>query len=266
MQQSQYTDNVTATVEMPAEKEIDPRSHLYFAGDALEEEALEEALEEVVSEEEVLRMAGEISPEEQEISAQSPFSFETHFRGSMGMAADPQTVGDYLNAHEGWFRRCAQPMTAEPFGENGYILTVGRFKSFGYEVEPKMAVVLLPPQDGFYEMHSVEVPDYTPLGYEVNYTSSLTLEEASGQEVNWNKIDAATVTKVEWQLHLFVTIQFPKFIYKLPRNLLQTTGDRVLSQIVRQISPRLTYKVQKDFHDRLSLPLPPKSSRQLLRF
>ncbi|MEM9544022.1 MAG: DUF1997 domain-containing protein, partial [Cyanobacteria bacterium P01_E01_bin.42] len=45
----------------------------------------------------------------------------------------------------------------------------------------------------------------------------------------------------------------------------QTAGDRLLSQIVRQISPRLTYKVQKDFHQRMGLRLPPKSSRQLLR-
>ncbi|MFP4008109.1 MAG: DUF1997 domain-containing protein, partial [Spirulinaceae cyanobacterium] len=35
----------------------------------------------------------------------------------------------------------------------------------------------------------------------------------------------------------------------------------LLAQIVRQVSPRLTYKVQKDFHDRLGLPLPPKQSR-----
>jgi hypothetical protein len=255
MEQSQCTESITTAVEISAEEKIDRRSP-----ELLEAVSLEETLEG-----EAFVMTGEIAPEELEISSQTPFNFETHFRGLMGMAADVETVAEYLNAHEGWFRRCAQPMTAEPFGENGYILTVGRFKSFGYEVEPKMAVVLLPPDEKLYVMHSVEVPDYTPLGYEVNYNSSLTLEAVSGQDVDWNKIGATTVTKVEWQLHLFVTIQFPKFIYKLPRNLVQTTGDRLLSQIVRQISPRLTYKVQKDFHDRMSLPLPPKASRQLLR-
>lgn len=251
MQQSQYHDKITAAIEISTPREIDQRSLDLFSQEELEGETFV--------------MAGEIAPEELEISSQAPFNFETQFRGLMGMVAARHAVADYLNAHEGWFRRCAQPMTADPLGDNGYILTVGRFKSFGYEVEPKMAVILLPPQDGLYVMHSVEVPDYQPVGYNVNYTSSLTLEEVSGQAVNWNTIDAAAVTKVEWQLHLFVTIQFPKFIYKLPRNLLQTTGDRLLSQIVRQISPRLTYKVQKDFHDRMNLPLPPKSSRQLLR-
>ncbi|MDY7014297.1 MAG: DUF1997 domain-containing protein, partial [Cyanobacteriota bacterium] len=65
------------------------------------------------------------------------------------------------------------------------------------------------------------------------------------------------------QLQLKVTVNFPKFIYKLPPSLIQSTGDRLLAQIVRQISPRLTYKVQKDFHRSLDLPLPPKQSRTL---
>jgi hypothetical protein len=68
------------------------------------------------------------------------------------------------------------------------------------------------------------------------------------------------ITKVKWQLELMVTVQFPKFIHKLPSSLIQNTGDRLLSQIVRQISPRLTQKVQKDFHLRYELPVPAKHS------
>jgi hypothetical protein len=41
---------------------------------------------------------------------------------------------------------------------------------------------------------------------------------------------------------------FPKFIRRLPQGLIQGTGDRVLAQIVRQVSRRLTAKVQDDFH------------------
>ncbi|MEM9542980.1 MAG: DUF1997 domain-containing protein, partial [Cyanobacteria bacterium P01_E01_bin.42] len=190
MQESQYTENITTAEEFSIGEDLDMLGQ--------EEEMLEE---------ESFVMSGEVSPEELELSSQPPFNFEAHFSGLMGMAADRQTVAAYLDAHEGWFCRCAQPMTAEPFGENGYILTVGRFKSFGYEVEPKMAVVLLPPQDGLYVMHSVEVPDYTPPGYEVSYTSSLTLEEVSGWEIDWNTSDGDIATRVEWQLHLLVAIQ-----------------------------------------------------------
>ncbi|WP_425461531.1 DUF1997 domain-containing protein, partial [Hyella patelloides] len=39
---------------------------------------------------------------------------------------------------------------------------------------------------------------------------------------------------------------------------MQNTGDRLLAQIVRQISPRLTYKVQQDFHSSKGLPIPAK--------
>ena len=69
------------------------------------------------------------------------------------------------------------------------------------------------------------------------------------------------ITKVDWNLQLDVEVQFPKFIYKLPHQLLQSTGDRLLSSIVSQVSPRLTNKVQQDFHRTHNLPKPPKSAR-----
>jgi hypothetical protein len=36
----------------------------------------------------------------------------------------------------------------------------------------------------------------------------------------------------------------------------QSTGDRLLNQIVRQVSRRLTRKVQEDFHQSLGIELP----------
>lgn len=213
------------------------------------------------------------APESPEKSATKPVCFATHFRGYMGMYGDPQTVAEYLNDHEGWFRRCAQPMQAEPLGDNGYALSVGRFGSHGYELEPKLGVVLLPPEQGIYKMHSIPIPDYTPTGYAIDYDASLQLVEVPESEVKWNvgrdrrkhKMLELTpaVTQVEWQLQMKVEIEFPKFVQKLPQSLVKTTGDRLLTQIIRQISPRLTYKVQQDFHQRLGLPVPPKSSRQV---
>ncbi len=199
--------------------------------------------------------------------------FQTQFEGYMEMYSDPQTVADYLNAHEGWFCRCAEPMKTEPIGNNGYILTVGRFGSFGYEVEPKLAVVLQPPQDGIYWMHSIPTPAFPTPGYEVDYQASMTLQEIplhlAGQGIDRAyqqrglRALPQSITKVQWQLYLNVAVQFPQFIYKLPLSLIQSTGDRLLTQIVRQISPRLTYKVQQDFHERFELPLPARTSRHL---
>jgi hypothetical protein len=199
------------------------------------------------------------------------FLFEAYFAGCMDMYSDADTVADYLDDHEDWFCRCAQPMRVEPLGDNGYSLTVGNFGSFGYEVEPKIGVVLNPPVDRVYTMHTIPLPNYESVGYEVNYQAMMELKEVSQEVVVGSSsvsqpITACLppkITQVTWQLELAVKVIFPKFIYKLPSSLIQGTGDRLLGQIVRQVSPRLTYKVQQDFHDRLSLPLPPKSGRRL---
>ena len=200
------------------------------------------------------------------------FWFSVCFTGYMDMYGDLKTVADYLNAHEGWFCRCAQPMTVEPLHENGYILNIGRFASLGYEVEPKIAVVIDPPQDNLYMMRTVPVPNYEPPGYEVQYKSLMELAEIPTDEItkpSRKKLFSPKltppdiITRVSWQLDLAVTVEFPKFIEKLPTALVQNTGDRLLSQIVRQISPRLSYKVQQDFHLARDLPIPSKSGRGL---
>lgn len=206
---------------------------------------------------------------------QKLFLFRVSYLGSMDMYSDAKTVAEYLNAHEGWFCHCAQPMQAEPLNENGYILTVGCFGSLGYEVEPKIAIVLNPSVDGLYTMETTPIPDYNPPGYEVNYQASMELQEITREDNKPQKkgLDffksktkkdiPATITQVNWTMNLEVRVKFPKFIHKLSSTLVQSTGDRLLSQIIRQISPRLTYKVQQDFHTRYDLPIPPKNSLKL---
>ena len=204
------------------------------------------------------------------LTSSKTFLFQASFIGSMDMFSDVYTVANYLNAHEGWFCRCAQPMKVEPLGNNGYTIIVGQFGSFGYEVEPKIAVVLNPPVDRIYKMYSIPVPNYHPCGYDVNYQASMQLVEISSENYpNSTHLFKKQVsipdliTRVSWTLDLEVEVEFPKFIYKLPSSMIQVTGDRLLGQIIRQVSPRLTYKVQQDFHTSHNLPMPPKSSRQL---
>ncbi len=197
--------------------------------------------------------------------------FQTHCQGIMIMYATIDKVAEYLNHHEGWFVRCAAPMKAEPFGDDGYTMTIGRYGAFGYEVEPKMSVILEPPNNYNYLMYSVDNPECNQLGYEVDYKSKMNIEEVDSLQTSpeitklYKKQNIAEVppfiTCINWKLDLQVRVKFPNFIYKLPVNLIVTTGDRLLNQIVKQISPRLSYKVQKDFHSRFNLPIPPKSGR-----
>ncbi len=211
------------------------------------------------------------SLEDLEIADREPVVFHTDFKGIMEMYSDEETVTNYLNNHSGWFVRCAKPMAAEPFGDNGYTLIIGKYGAFGYEVEPQMSVVLEPPQDRHYAMYSVPNSAFNHPGYEVDYRSEMIIEPLSVTEAAEGiekvfkkegiKVLPETITRIHWQLHLQVKVRFPKFIYRLPMKMIISTGDRLLAQIIKQVSPRLSYKVQKDFHTGFNLPMPPKTSR-----
>lgn len=193
----------------------------------------------------------------------------THFRGyysnCMEMLAEASTVAMYLDEHREWFRRCSSPLKADPLGENGYALTIGHFNTFGYEVEPKVGLNLLPQdQQGVYRIETIAIPDYEPPGYDVDFQAALELVEGAFDPAQFHldgQFEVPVMTRVEWELHLDVAIQFPRFIQALPKSLVQSTGDRLLNQIVRQVSRCLTHKVQEDFHTAHQLPFPKRRKR-----
>ncbi|NJN32196.1 MAG: DUF1997 domain-containing protein [Synechococcales cyanobacterium RM1_1_8] len=181
--------------------------------------------------------------------------FRSTFTDCMEMYADAATVAQYLDSHPSWFRRCAAPMEAEAIGDTGYALSLGRFGSLGYHVEPKIGLDLLPQDAGIYRIRTIAVPGYQPVGYDVDFQASLELNEHAPGDAS---IAADCLTRVEWVLDLGVSIEFPRFITALPKPMVKGTGDRLLHQIVRQISRRLTHKVQADFHSTMGLPGPKK--------
>lgn len=208
----------------------------------------------------LLQVASSHLSDSDNAGANTPARFYGQFADCMEMYAPAQAVAKYLNAHQGWFCRCAHPMKVAPVGENGYTLAIGRFGSFGYEVEPKVGLELLPPDKGVYRIKTIPVPDYAAPGYDVDFHSTMQLVETlpdSSHAEQWTD----KMTRVEWQLNLTVYVQFPKFIQRLPKPLVQSTGDRLLYQIVRQVSRRLTAKVQEDFHSSLGLRLPRQRKR-----
>jgi hypothetical protein len=193
------------------------------------------------------------SPVEAKLS--TPAKFYGHYSDRMDMYAPASTVAKYLDSHNAWFGRCAEPMKVQPLGKNGYALVIGKFGSFNYEVEPKIGLELLPPEEGVYHIRTIPIPNYTPPGYDVDYRARMQLVENLAGDFS---ISSAQITGVEWELDLSVYIHFPKFIQRLPKSLIQNTGDKLLNQIVRQISRRLTRKVQEDFHQSIGINLPKK--------
>lgn len=181
--------------------------------------------------------------------------YRSHFSDRMEMRADPQTVSAYLDQHEGWFRRCAAPMDVEAIDAQAYALTLGRFGNFGFEVEPTIGLRLLPRDNDQYAIETVELPDLDPSLaklYDVDFQASLGLVndqlDPSGLAQTW----------VSWTLDLTVWVALPRVITMLPDRLVQSSGDHLLRQIVRQISRRLTWKVQEDFHASHGLACPPR--------
>ena len=182
--------------------------------------------------------------------------YTSQFADLMEMRAPASTVAHYLDHHEGWFRRCASPMQVEPLGRNGYVLTLGRFGNFGFEVEPTIGLELMPQSRGVYRICTVPPEQFEP-GlrelYDVEFNAALRLEEQDAE---------APHTDVRWELDLSVWIRLPAVIGLLPESLVQTSGDHLLRQIVRQISRRLTWKVQEDFHATHGLDCPPRKRAQ----
>ncbi len=208
--------------------------------------------------------------EEQVHNEQEPVCFHGSFASCMEMYTDAATVANYLDVHRAWFPRCALPMTTEAIGENGYALTIGRFGSFGYEVEPKIGLDLLPQDQGIYRIQTIPIPNYNPPGYDVDFQAALQLVEVVPDAALIATLGRSgleqvpgQITRVEWELDLKVMIQFPRFIHALPKSLIQSTGDKLLNQIVRQVSRRLTYKVQEDFHTTVQIPFPKKHRKPL---
>jgi len=182
--------------------------------------------------------------------------YSSQFADVMEMRAPAKTVAAYLDRHEGWFRRCAAPMEVASLGQNGYRLTLGRFGNFGFEVEPTIGLELLPQSQGVYRICTVP-PEQIQPGlrdlYDVEFNAALRLEEQNAESPH---------TDVRWELDLSVWIKLPAVIGLLPESLVQSSGDHLLRQIVRQISRRLTWKVQEDFHATHGLECPPRRRAQ----
>jgi hypothetical protein len=189
-----------------------------------------------------------------------PTLFTSQFVDYMDLYAPSYMVVKYFDAHHDWFKRCAHPMTVELIGQNAYSLVIGHFSSFGYEIEPKIGLDLLPQEAGIYRIQTVPVPGYASIGYEVDFQAAMELVEMPFDEQSQRNglkgLSIDQLTRVQWDLDLTVAICFPRFIQALPKSLVQNTGDRLLHQIVRQVSNRLTRKVQEDFCQTYGISVP----------
>jgi hypothetical protein len=182
----------------------------------------------------------------------APGKFSNHFVGYMDMYADAATAIAYLDAHQGWFCRCAHPLKVKAISSNAYALGIGHVGALGYKVDPRIGLDLLPQKEGVYRIRSIPLPDQEPQVYDVDFQAVMILKEQPADE------NGTVMTSVEWQLDLTVSIQLPKFVQVFPQHVLQKTGDTVLAHVVKSISQTLTAKVQTDFHKTIGVTIPKK--------
>ena len=177
--------------------------------------------------------------------------YRSTFSDQMEMLAPTSVVADYLDHHDDWFERCAAPMQVQAVDRQSYQLTLGRFGNFGFEVEPTIGLRLLPEVQKVYRIETIDLHeqrdgDRPALNdhYDVDFRARMELKPWASEASD----DASMATAVSWDLDLAVWIRLPRVITMLPDGLVQSSGDHLLKQIVRQISRRLTWKVQEDFH------------------
>lgn len=184
--------------------------------------------------------------------------FHNHYIGNMDLLADRQTVMKYLDAHQGWFRRCAHPFKADPIGETGYAMGIGKVGALGFQVDARVGLNLLPPdENNVYRIVTIPIPDQKPQGYEVAFQAEMRLEEKTLELRAGEKlVNEPLITGITWDLNLTVSLHFPAFIQKLSKDMIQKTGDSVLGFIVQRVSKSLTAKVQDDFHKTHEIKVP----------
>ncbi len=184
--------------------------------------------------------------------------FHNHYIGNMDLFADQQTVMKYLDAHQGWFRRCAHPFKADPIGETGYAMGIGKVGALGFQVDARVGLNLLPPdQNSVYCIVTIPIPDQLPQGYEVDFQAEMRLEEKQVElRAGEPSGQSSVMTCIEWDLNLTVSLHFPAFIQRMAKDMLQKTGDSVLGFIVQRVSKSLTAKVQDDFHRTHEIKVP----------
>ena len=184
--------------------------------------------------------------------------FHNNYIGNMELLADKVTVMKYFDAHQGWFRRCAHPFKADPIGETGYAMGIGKVGALGFQVDARVGLNLLPPDENcVYRIVTIPIPEQEPQSYEVDFQAEMRLQEnplvlKAGEKIDYEPI----ITSVEWDLNLTVSLQFPSFIQKLAKDMIQKTGDSVLGFIVQRVSKSLTAKVQDDFHKTHAIKVP----------
>ncbi|MDX2273148.1 MAG: DUF1997 domain-containing protein [Cyanobacteriota bacterium] len=173
-----------------------------------------------------------------------PSSIEivAHQQGQVDLDTDVQALAHYLNHHQSWIHHCFKPLQVEALSEDTYRLQFFRIGGMGFELEPCFGVKIWPEDQQVFRLSSIELPSDAELPYKVDCQSYFQLEALPDAG------NSAPQTRVHWDLKLRIGMELPGFLLALPRKLVHKVGSRVVNQVTRSMSDRLTHNVCTDFY------------------
>lgn len=163
-------------------------------------------------------------------------------QGRVDLETDRLTLAHYLHDHAEWIERCFKPLKVFPLSPETYKLQFFRIGGLGFELEPCFGVKIWPEQDSVFWLSSIDLPEEEGLPYSVDCLSYFRLEELDLDSHH------GPLTRVHWDLKLDIWMQLPGFLQALPYPLVYRVGARVVNQVTRSMSDRLTHNVCTDFY------------------
>ncbi|GAB4218538.1 MAG: DUF1997 domain-containing protein [Synechococcales cyanobacterium] len=161
-------------------------------------------------------------------------------QGQVDLETPVEDLADYLRHHQEWIHRCFKPLKVNPLGEGNYRLHFFRIGGLGFELEPHFAISIWEEPLHQFRLDSLDLPEDEPLPYHVDCQATFRIEQLPDTD--------RPITRVFWGLVLKIDIELPGFLQVLSRSLVQKVGIKVVNQVTRSMSDRLTHNVCTDFY------------------
>jgi len=161
-------------------------------------------------------------------------------QGEVDLETPVEDLAKYLRHHHQWIHRCFKPLTVQPLGGADYRLQFFRIGGLGFELEPHFAITIWEEPQHCFRLASLNLPEDQSLPYRVDCQATFRIEQLA--------LDPTPIARVYWGLLLKIDIELPGFLQVLSRSLVQKVGIKVVNQVTRSMSDRLTHNVCTDFY------------------
>ncbi len=204
-----------------------------------------------------------LSQHESEDPGQVPinpgFEVESTCQGQVDLQTDAPTFATYLDSHRDWMERCFKPLKVLPLTDDSYKVQFFRIAGLGLEVEPCFGIQLWSEDRSLFRLRSIELPMEAETPYQITCLSSFRLEplepasplsgySAGGFVRETSRGSSPPMIRVHWHLNLLVGMELPGLVKSLPSAFVHRVASRIVNQVTRSMSERLTRNVCSDFY------------------